>query len=118
MSKFFLISILFLFIEYNLYTQSEKPNDKRPQIEKEDSINKYKQENITTLDFLEALELASIRIHKFDIGIFVKEYKLLIFADEYTNGILIKTDTIVNFNNEYAFWIDGELNLGFIDQNR
>merc|ERR1711974_210714 len=68
------------------------------------------------LDLLEALELASIRVFKFDIGTFDKEYALLIFADEYVNGKLIKTDTLVDYRNDYGFSIDGEINQAFIDQ--
>ncbi len=45
-----------------------------------------------------------------------KEYKLQIFADEFVNGKLIKTDTLVNYKNDYGFWIDEEYNQGFIDQ--
>ena len=93
MKKTFLIIFLFCAIITN--SQSEKPVDKRPLLEKEDSNNLYKQSKITTLDLLEALELASVRIHKFQIGTFNKEYKLQIFADEYINGKLIKSDTLL-----------------------
>jgi hypothetical protein len=114
MKKLFLLPILLISI--SVYSQSEKPIDNRTQTEKEDSNDMYNQSKMTTLDLLEALELASIRVHKFDIGTFDKEYKLEIFADEYVNGKLIKTDTLVNYTNDYGFWIDGEYNQGFIDQ--
>lgn len=114
MKKLFLVSLLL--ISVNIYSQSKKPLDKRSQLEKEDSNDMFNQSKMTTLDLLEALELASIRIHKFDIGTFEKEYNLQIFADEYVNGKLIQTDTLLNFKNDYGFWIDGKYNQGFIDQ--
>ncbi len=114
MKKLFLLSLLLISI--SVYSQSEKPVDNRPQIEKEDSNDMYNQSKMTTLDLLEALELASIRAHKFDIGTFDKEYNFQVFADEYVNGKLIKTDTLVNYKNDYGFWIEGEYNQGFIDQ--
>lgn len=114
MKKILLLSLLMISI--SVYSQSEKPVDKRPQIEKEDSNDMYNQSKMTTLDLLQALELASIRVHKFDIGTFDKEYKFEVFADEYVNGKLIKTDTLVNYKNDYGFWIDGNYNQGFIDQ--
>jgi len=114
MKIFFLIAIVFLSL--NIYSQNEKKIDKRNQLEKEDSNDLYNQSKITTLDLIEALELASIRIHKFDIGNFDKEYKLQIFSDEYIQGKLIKTDTLLEFTNDYGFWVDGNYNQGFIDQ--
>ena len=114
MKRIILIAITFLSL--NLYSQNENKIDKRNQLEKEDSNNLYNQNDMTTLDLIQALELASIRIHKFNIGEFKKEYKLQIFADEYINGKLIKTDTLVNYTNDYGFWIDGKYNQGFIDQ--
>lgn len=111
-----LILILIAFLSVNLYSQTEKKLDKRSQLEKEDANNLYSQSKISTLDLIEALELASIRVHKFDIGEFNKEYKLHIFSEEYVNGKLIKTDTLLDFKNDYGFWIDGNYNQGFIDQ--
>ncbi|BAO74603.1 hypothetical protein WPG_0373 [Winogradskyella sp. PG-2] len=104
--------LILLFLSLNIYSQT----DEREQLAKEDSNDQYNQSEITTLDLIEALELASIRIHKFDIGKFDKEYKLQIFSDEYVNGKLIKNDTIVDYKNDYSFWIDGKYNQGFIDQ--
>ncbi len=112
-----LLILILLVASTTLYSQSKKVIDERPQIEKEDSQNIYNQSKITTLDLLEALDLASIRIFKFDIGTFDKEYKLEIFADEYVNGKLIKTDTLLNHKNIYLFWInEKKYNKGFIDQ--
>lgn len=109
--------LLFAFLATALfgYTQT-KVVDTRPQLEKEDSNDMYTQSNISTLDLLEALELAGVRAHKFNIGKMEKEYKFLMFADEYINGKLVKTDTLVDYTNEYGFWIDEEYNPGYIDQ--
>jgi hypothetical protein len=108
--------IVSIFLSINAYSQSEKKIDNRNQLEKEDSNDFYNQSKISTLDLLEALELASVRIHRFNIGIFDKEYRLQIFSDEYHNGEFIKSDTLIDFKNDYGFWIDGEYNQGFIDQ--
>ena len=114
MKKFALL--IFLMLGLAAHAQDKNPVDQRTQLEKEDSSDLYRQGEITTLDLLEALELAGVRVHKFQIGTFDKEYKLQIFADEYIQGKLIKSDTLVDFKNDYGFWIDGEYNQGFIDQ--
>jgi hypothetical protein len=41
---------------------------------------------------------------------------MLIFADEYINGKVTKTDTLLDSTNDYGFWIDDKYNQGFIDQ--
>ncbi|MCA0132140.1 DUF5041 domain-containing protein [Winogradskyella alexanderae] len=97
------------------YAQT-KVVDTRSQLEKEDSNDMYNQADMSTLDLLEALELAGIRVHKFNIGEMDKLYKFQIFAEEYVNSKLIKTDTLVDYNNEYGFWIDEEYNPAYIDQ--
>lgn len=110
------ILILIAFLPFKSISQTKKVVDSRSQLEKEDSNDLYNQSEITTLDLLEALDLASIKIHKFKIGIFDREYKIEIFADEYVNGELINSDTLLDFINDYGFWIDGKYNQGFIDQ--
>ena len=45
-----------------------------------------------------------------------KEYEFLMFADEYIYGKLVKTDTLVDYTNEYGFWKDEEYNPAYIDQ--
>ena len=109
-----LISLLIL-ISLSAISQ-EAISDTRTQLQKEDSNNLYNQEEITKLDLLEALDLASIRIHKFAIGTFDKEYKLQIFADEYKQAEIVKTDTLLDYNNLYGYWVDGNHYPGFIDQ--
>ncbi|MGY5847133.1 DUF5041 domain-containing protein [Salegentibacter sp. HM20] len=111
-----LLSILLILISINIYSQSIRIEDPQSQLEKEDPDNLYNQENISKLDLLEALELASIGIHKFNIGEFEREYKLQIFAEEYVNGKNIKTDTLLDYTNDYDFVVDDEFYQGFIDQ--
>jgi hypothetical protein len=94
----------------------EALKDNRTQLQKEDSFNLYNQEDITTLDMLEALDLASIRIHKFALGRFDKKYNLQIIADEYYQGKIVNTDTLVDYNNTYLYWIDEKDYGGVIDQ--
>jgi hypothetical protein len=76
----------------------------------------YNVSEITTLDLLEALDLASIRIFKFGLGSFDKEYKFQIFADEYLDGKLVNTDTLLDHTNVYGFFIEEDYFPGFIDQ--
>ena len=97
------------------YAQT-KTVDTRTQLEKEDANNMYNQSDISTLDLLEALEMAGVRVYKFDIGKMNKLYKFQIYAEEYVNGKRIKTDTLVDYNNEYGFWVDEEYNPAYIDQ--
>jgi hypothetical protein len=112
--KLILISLLVL-IPFSSFSQ-EAIKDTRSQLEKEDSNKEYGQEKITTLDLLEALDLASIRIHKFALGEFDKEYKLRIIADKYYQGKIVNTDTLLDYNNLYSYWVDGKHYPGYIDQ--
>jgi hypothetical protein len=104
-----------LLIPFSALSQ-EAISDTRSQLEKEDSNNSYGQEKITKLDLLEALDLASIRIHKFALGEFDKEYKLRIVADEYYQGEIVNTDTLLDYNNLYSYGVDGKHYPGYIDQ--
>ncbi len=111
-----LLTLLLILISINIHSQSNKIEDPQNQLEKEDPDNLYNEANISRLDLIEALELASIRIHKFNIGEFDKEYNLQIFAEEYVNGKIIKTDTLLDYTNDYDFEVDDEFYQGFIDQ--
>ena len=51
-----------------------------------------------------------------EAGKFKKEYKFQIFADEYVNGKLTKTDTLLDYKNDYGYYVDGDFKQGFIDQ--
>src|SRR5690606_11692235 len=111
-----LLTIFLILISFNIQSQSNNIEDQQSQLEKEDPDNLYNEANISKLDLIEALELASIRIHKFNIGDFDKEYNLQIFAQEYFEGKLIKTDTLLDYTNDYDFEVDEEFYQGFIDQ--
>ncbi|GAA4327221.1 hypothetical protein GCM10023115_24930 [Pontixanthobacter gangjinensis] len=111
-----LLSTLLILLSINIYSQSTRIEDPQNQLQKEDPDNLYNQENISKLDLIEALELASIGIHKFNIGEFEREYKLQIFAEEYVNGKNIITDTLLDYTNDYDFVVDDEFHQGFIDQ--
>jgi len=111
-----LLTIFLILISFNIQSQSNNIEDQQSQLEKEDPDNLYNEANISKLDLIEALELASIRIHKFNIGDFDKEYNLQIFAEEYFEGKLIKTDTLLDYTNDYDFEVDEEFYQGFIDQ--
>ena len=111
-----LLTVLLILISINTQSQANKIENQSSQLEKEDPDNLYNEANISKLDLIEALELASIRIHKFNIGEFDQEYNLQIFAEEYVNGKMIKTDTLLDYTNDYDFEVDGKFHQGFIDQ--
>jgi hypothetical protein len=105
MEKLYLISLLFL---ANLSFAQGYKKDKRMQVQKEDSHNKAKSDRVTTLDLIHALEWDGIHINKFDIGEFDQTYNIFIMADEYENGKIVKTDTLLAENNEYTFYEEGK----------
>lgn len=59
-----------------------------------EKLDKINSSEITQTDFLQALELAGIRIHKFDIGVFESVYKIKFVIEEFRNSELYKSDTI------------------------
>jgi hypothetical protein len=67
---------------------------------------------------LQALEISGIAINKFHIGTFDKKYNFLIIVDEYKDGKNIKSDTILNNDNEYIYFAKGEKEYytNYIDQ--
>lgn len=117
MKKYFLLFCFTLLIIENVISQEYKP-DNRSQLLKEDDVNKYKSENISKLDLLEALEFSGIRIHKFDLGKFDKKYDLCFFVDKYTNGVLTNSDTIMITDNTYHYYLDDDdvYYIDFINQ--
>lgn len=101
----------------NTYSQ-DVAEDPRTQAQKEDSNDSYNVKNITELDVLEALDLAGIQIHKFNLGEFDKKYDFHLLADEYVHGKLVKTDTLLKYHNQYHYFLEGKEkpSLDFIDQ--
>lgn len=92
--------------------------DKRSQLEKDDDFNEYNSENISNLDLIQALEVAGVRIHKFNLGVFDKQYNLTITMDEYVDNKLLTTDTIYTGDNEYTYYKDNDDRyfVDYIDQ--
>jgi hypothetical protein len=117
MRKVITVISLMLIIACLGFAQEIKKNQSS-QLLKEDSNNSYKSDKITDLDLIQALEIAGIRIHKFDLGQFDTTYNLLMFADEYVGGKIVKTDTIFSGNNIYSFYEKGSKDyfLDYIDQ--
>jgi hypothetical protein len=98
------------------YTQEYK-KDTRIQLQKEDSNNKYRADNITELDLLHALKMVGIQVHKFKLGDFDKGYNFYIIIDEYIDGKIAKTDTVMKDSNEYTYGYDGKkYSVDYIDQ--
>jgi hypothetical protein len=117
MKKVILFLVLVIFTQTYVRAQSYK-NDTRPQFLKEDDLNVYKSDNISTLDIIQALDFLGVRISKFSIGKFDKKYNLCIMVDEHLGGKIIKTDTIYCGDNEYKFPELGisKLSVNYIDQ--
>lgn len=92
--------------------------DPRSQDLKEDSNDMFNLENINTLDVLQALELAGLHIHKFQLGEFDQKYDLHIIADEYVHGKMVRTDTLLSYHNQYHYYLDENepYFLDYIDQ--
>jgi len=101
-SLFRLSFLLFsLLICIPLFSQEFK-KDTRNQKQKEDSKNSYQVEIINDTDILQALEIAGIRIFKFPLSPFDKEYKMEIIIDEYVNGEKSNLSNI-NISTTYSF---------------
>jgi hypothetical protein len=112
-----ILTILLICNLSSLCSQSQiKDIDSRTQLKKEDGLNFYNEESISKLDLIQALEIASVKIHKFQIGEFNKKLRLQIFADKYEDGKLIETDTLLDYNNEYIYFVDEKLKRNFVDQ--
>jgi len=117
MKKFILLLCLSLIIALSSFSQ-EIRKDPRPQILKEDVLNKHKSHKINDLDLIQALEIAGIGIHKFDIGDFDKKYNLYYLVEEYKDSNLVNTDTLFAYHNQYHYFKMGEKDFynDFIDQ--
>src|SRR5690606_14963753 len=71
---------------------------------------------INTIDVLKALDLADIRIFKYNIGKFDRKYKLHLFIDEYQEREIIKSDSFYT-SNVYDYFLEGrdEIYSDYID---
>ncbi len=115
----YLISfICFMTLSLGNGKAQEIRSDNRSQLQKEDDVNMYKSENISSLDLLQALEISGIRIHKYNLGEFTKKYDFYLLVDEYTKGELVKTDTILIEDNTYHYYLENDTVFykDFIDQ--
>jgi hypothetical protein len=92
--------------------------DTRIQLLKEDGLNRYRSQEINQLDMVQALDFMGVRIRKFNLGTFDQKYQLHIFAETYRNGEVVKTDTMLAYDNEYHYYEQGKKDyfLDFIDQ--
>ena len=111
-------SLCFLiFASLNLAGQEVKTDTRLP-ILKEDGLDRYRSHEITTLDLLHALDFTGVRVHKFNLGRFDKKYQLHILAETFDKGVVVRIDTFLAEDNQYAYFEQGETNyfLDFIDQ--
>lgn len=111
------MSIILLTLGSNAWGQEVK-EDPRPQSVREDQNNVYRADDMTTLDVLQALQAIGIQVKKFDLGEFDQLYSFTIFADEYKNGKLVKTDTLLEEDNQYHYYPEegGDYFLDYMDQ--
>ena len=112
--------LLFGFISFMTINglAQEIKKDVRPQILKEDEQNLYKTDQISELDILQALEFAGIRVYKFNLGQFDKKYIYYVMTDEYLDGKIVNTDTLIAYYNDYHYYQRGteDYFLDYIDQ--
>lgn len=114
-----LILIVVINLIFSTFGSSQDyKKDNRDVYLKEDPQNMFRTDQISDLDILQALELAGIGIYKFNLGKFDKKYELVLFIDEYVNGELIKSESIMSTSNEYPYIIDGgsDYFIDFMDQ--
>lgn len=97
---YFLVGLL---ISANAFSQVLK-KDTRSKDQKENSINEYQSDLISKADLLNALEIAGIRIFKFQLATFDKEYKMTINVDEYVEGKKINTEILIRDLNTYEYY--------------
>lgn len=88
------------------------------QIEKEDPLNLYNSAKINSIDFLEALDILGVQIHKVELGEFDEKKNLILLIEEFESGVLKSVDTLSLTSNEYYESINenGSPNMGFINQ--
>lgn len=117
MKSLLLFSLLSILIFHPSVAQEIKP-DRRMQIQKEDAHNAYHSDEINQLDVLQALEFAGIQVKKFNLGKFDTIYQFFLVAEEYRNGQLVDTDTLLSGSNKYHYYERGrkEYFHDFIDQ--
>ncbi len=96
---FFLIAVMMIINSHVVFSQDL-------QKQKLDKINS---DEITQTDFLQALELAGIKIHKFDIGVFESVYKIKFVIEEFRNSELYKIDTL-NYDIENVEYVYADTN--------
>ena len=107
MQRVFLLASLL--ISCNLFSQ-EFRKDARSQQQKEDTYNSYQGDLITKTDLLKALELTGVRIFKFPLSPFDKEYKLTVTLTEYVNGKISSAKNIYYLEkNTYTHFEDSGL---------
>ena len=111
-----LLSIIILCFA-NSFGQELKEDTRRKSL-KEDGSDYYRVEQTSELDIIQALEVAGIRIYKFNLGDFNKKYNFILLVDEYVEGIIINTDTLIYSSNEYHYFEKGKKDyfLDYIDQ--
>ena len=101
-----IILVVNLFLSCNLFAQ-EFRKDTRSQQQKEDNFNTYQSDAISKIDLLKALEFEGIRIFKFPLSPFDKEYKLTVKLDEYVNGKIISSKNVYYYGkNTYTHFED------------
>ena len=122
MKKLKLLLIVLTLNSLNIYSQrilhqtatGKYKLDERPQIQKEHEEANLN--DISVLDLVDILKFQGIEINKFKLGTFDKKYKLYIIKEEYLNGQIFSSDTIVDLGNSYNYYESEKQYYDFIDQ--
>jgi len=72
--------------------------------------------DISVLDLIDILKFQGIEINKFKLGTFDKKYKLYIIKEEFLNGKIFSSDTLIDFGNTYNYHKSEKMYYDFIDQ--
>lgn len=116
--KKIIISLIIISFSKTILHSQEYKHDRRNKLQKENNSREFNSDKINNLDLIQALTMSGITINKFDLGKFDKKYNLSIIADEYKDGKIIHSETIMNPGNTYIhFKKDGKkYYTDYIDQ--
>lgn len=115
MKELFLLLFFWMFFQLNVYSQAFK-KDNRTSSEKEDHKYDLQSDRLSNVDLLQAMELIGLKVHQFNIGTFNSKYSLHFILKEYSNGEVLKTDTLLNTSNTYAFYENDTRYYDYITQ--
>ncbi|WP_224490895.1 hypothetical protein [Robertkochia flava] len=72
-------------------------------------------QGFVTLDHNANPEMASIALFRVNLDSKHHKYRLKVFTEEYHNGVLVASDTLMNTLNTYSYFLEGKQRNGFIN---